>query len=97
MGFVEIKARHASWQMYGFNLLVQMAMERGSFVDEDRWTRALPLLYACIPFEKKEEIDETLKNETDDQWWKAGTEIFTKLIGNTATLGFGWAVHTFLL
>ena len=44
MGFVEIKARHASWQMYGFNLLVQMAMERGSFVDEDRWTRALPML-----------------------------------------------------
>ena len=84
------------WQVYGLNMLLQMILERNTFTEEDRWKRALTMQYASVPSDRKEEVDEALNQETDNVWWQAGTEVFTKIIGNTAKLGIGWAVHTFL-
>jgi hypothetical protein len=36
------------WQMYGFNMLLQMVLERNTFVEEDRWNRALMMLYVSL-------------------------------------------------
>ena len=85
------------WQMYGLNMLVFMLFERSAFVDQEHWKRALMMLYACIPYEKKEEIDSELKEENESVWMKIGTEIFGKVVGNTVTLGIGWAIHTFMV
>ena len=84
------------WLVYGINMLLQMLLERNTFTDDDRWKRTLTMQYASVPPEKKEEVDEVLNEENDNVWMKAGTDVFGKIVGNTATLGIGWAVHTFL-
>ena len=85
------------WQMYGLSTLVHMIYDRGGFAKEERWNRLVAMVYACVPADKKEQVDETLKEEKDSLWVNAGVEVFTKLVGNTVSLVFGWAVHTFLV
>lgn len=85
------------WQMFGFNILLQMLFERNGFAEDARWHRMVTMVYACVPADRKGEVDETLKEETENVWLNAGVEVFGKLIGSTVTLGLGWAVHTFLM
>jgi hypothetical protein len=84
------------WQMYGINMLFQMFLTPNTVQEDDRWNRALTMLYVCVPPEKVKETDEVLEEQNEKVWVKAGTFVFAKLVGNTIVLGIGWAVHTFL-
>jgi hypothetical protein len=88
------------WTMYGVNLIVTLLLDRGSGEEttEQRWKVAMMVLEACVPSEKREELNAELKNETSfGMWWTLGISIFGKLVGNTITLGLGWIISTVLV
>jgi hypothetical protein len=84
------------WEMFGFNMLLQMVLEKNSAIDDSRWKVMGVVVYACVPPERKEEVDQAVEEENQNIWLQAGSAVFGKLMGNTATLGIGWAVHTFM-
>jgi hypothetical protein len=85
------------WQMYGFNMLLQMVLARSDFVENDHWNRTATMLHACVKAERREDVDEELRGENESVWSKAGTDVFGKLVGNTVTLLIGFAIHVFLV
>ena len=85
------------WQMFGINLLVQMVRGRDTIVEQDHWERAANMLYACVPPDKQQAVDEKLKATTEDVWVKCAVDIFSRSVGNTVSLGVGWVVHTLFL
>jgi hypothetical protein len=82
--------------MYGIVLIVGMFQEKDTIKDDDRWERALTILYACVPGEKRPDIDESIKVQDEGKLGRSWAFIGEKLFGNTFTLGLGWAIHTFL-
>jgi hypothetical protein len=84
------------WQMFGLNLLLIVALEHDTSLEEYHWKRALTMLYISVPSDKKDGVDETLKEEDENIWFNIGTKIFEKLGRNTFTLVLGWSIHSFL-
>ena len=62
-----------------------------------RWERAFLLLYACLPPERKQEVDDQMAGDNELQWFAAGWTIFAHICGLTFALGIGWCIHAFLL
>src|ERR1035437_7130564 len=98
-----VPALHVSsigyWAMYGLVMLFGQIFDRsGDHVQEDATSkRVLILLDACVPDGRRADVQEALKQEANSMWVYLGTAVFGKVIGNTLTLGVGWAVRSLLL
>jgi hypothetical protein len=75
------------------NLLVQLVIERSTFEEDTRWTRAGLLMYAAVPPDKKEEVDDEIKSENDSAWFNAGFQVFGRILTNSSALVLGWVIH----
>jgi hypothetical protein len=54
------------------------------------------LIRACVPDEKREELDATLKEEDKGFAARAGLSAVGQAIGASIALGLGWTIHSFL-
>ena len=61
-----------------------------------KWSALMIAVQACVPEHRAEKVREETKQEADGIWTKIFSLAFGKLLGNTLTLTFAWAVHTFL-
>ncbi len=82
--------------MYGLHMLMVMVLQRNVYEENDRWKRALVMIYASVRPESKAQVDEELKEMNDSVYMDVGFLIAGMLLTNTLTLGIGWAIHTFL-
>ena len=82
------------WIMYGFVLII------GIFADDKqeeqhRFKVLATMIDHCVPSEKRELVDEQIKDFTHEAWLDAGLSVLVKLAGNTYALVIGWVVHLF--
>ena len=87
------------WAMFGLNILFGVIFGGNkSREDHFRWEGVLKMLDACVPEEKRVDVQEALKQEAETGIWiDAGSMVFGQVVGNTLTLGIGWAIHSFLV
>ena len=76
------------WLIFGINTL--FGLLRGEFSQEANNKITFMALDACIPDEKREEINNQLNGAVVEN-------IAIRAFSNTMALAIGWAVHTFLL
>jgi hypothetical protein len=88
--------RISYWPMFGFNMLLQTVLERDTFSKEERWGRMMTMIDACVPVDKKDQVDEKLKEE-HGALLTAGVEVFGTIVRNSLALLVGWADHAFLV
>jgi hypothetical protein len=84
------------WTMYGMFMLVHALMPNNAPVDEERFNRLGLILNACVPDEKRPELEAEVEMDERSAPIMIATVVGTKVAENTLTLGLGWAVHTFL-
>jgi len=84
------------WSMYGVVLIVGVFREKQELSGDVRWERTLKILDYCVPQEKRYQLDEWLKEQSEGVFGRAWTFVWEKVFGNTVTLGLGWVIHSFL-
>jgi hypothetical protein len=86
------------WQAYGIILLVGLLRDdSGTQHDErNRWAIAFEVLDACVPENRIAEVRAKIADQVDEFWASAGIAAFTRILGNTITLGFGWIVASLI-
>jgi hypothetical protein len=84
------------WVMYGLVLIIGMFAYDPNFEEKQQFKAIVTVLDACLPEEKRKEVNEQLDEQMSELWLEAGSTVFGKLVGNTFTLAVGWAVHIFL-
>jgi hypothetical protein len=82
--------------MYGLVLIIGMFAYDPNFEQKQQFKAIVTVLDACLPEEKREEVNEQLEEQSSEVWLQASSTIFGRLVGNTFTLAVGWAVHIFL-
>lgn len=83
------------WTMYGLMLLVRLVFEPPTFKEKEVFGRLEILIRACVPEEKRQELDETLKEEDKGFATRAGWSAVGQAIGASVALILGWAIHAF--
>jgi hypothetical protein len=56
----------------------------------------MTMIDACVPVDKKDQVDEKLKEE-HGALLTAGVEVFGTIVRNSLALLVGWADHAFLV
>jgi hypothetical protein len=84
------------WTVYGLLLLIRLIFEKPTLESDEKFKRLAILVEACVPQEKKAEVENALKTEDDDMWVKLGIVIFGEVAGSSIALGIGFAIHSFL-
>jgi hypothetical protein len=95
-----VSAFHASgisfWGMYGLVLLVGLLTERHEeVIDEPRWKTLFTILDIWCPEDKRQAVEEAMKEQGKSIWLDSGILIFGKVVENTLTLVLGWGIHAF--
>lgn len=84
------------WTTYGLVLLIRLFSERDDFKDLEISNRLAMMIEACVPEEKREELNEQLLAEDKALAGRLGGGVLGEAFGVSFTLALGWAVHTFL-
>lgn len=79
-------------EMVGLVWLIGILTNRPNNEDS-RWKVFYAVIDACIPDHKREMLNETLKEQTDNIWIDAASQVFGQFIGNTITLILGFGLH----
>jgi hypothetical protein len=84
------------WTMYGLMMLIRLVFEPPVFKEKEVFGRLEILIRACVPEEKRDQLDATLKEEEKGFAARAGWSAVGQAIGASIALGLGWAIHSFL-
>lgn len=85
------------WVMYGIVLIIGMFSYNPKLEEQQQFKALATGLDACVPDERRESVNEQIKEQTDQIWVDAGFHVFGKVVSNTISLALGWAVHAFLV
>jgi hypothetical protein len=80
------------WLMYGVLLLIGLVFPRSDLAQESRWERTFMVLHECIPEDRREAVNEKVK-ESAQVGLMVLSETFNTLIGNTVILMIGFVVY----
>jgi hypothetical protein len=82
------------WHMFGLTLMVQVLVQTDSFYTDKRWNLAILMLNACVPADRKAELDAQIEADNKNVWFEAGWDILAKrLVNGTSMLAIGWVIH----
>lgn len=84
------------WTMYGLLLLLRLVFQKPTFEIDEKFKRLTMIVSACVPDEKREELQEELKAEDDDLAAKLGGLVVGEVVATSLALGLGFVVHSFL-
>jgi hypothetical protein len=62
-----------------------------------RWVSRFLIVDACVPEDKRHDLNEVLMEMNEGIWWEVGGGILGHLIGYAFTLGLGFVVHTLFI
>ena len=85
------------WTIYGLLMLAHLIIDKPTFENDERLKRLAIIVSACVPDEKKEELEEALKADDDDATFKLGTFIFGQVVGSSVAVVLGFVIHLFLV
>lgn len=82
------------WVMYGLTMLVDLVRFQGNDSDADKKHEVVAvMLDACVPANRRDEVNEQLTTFSERMWYDAGWKVFGRLLTNVLTLGLGFVVH----
>lgn len=82
------------WVMYGLTLMISLFQSQGDdFQNEHRHKIVAVMLDACVPADRREEVNEELAGFGERVWFDAGWKILGKVTANTVALCLGFVIH----
>jgi hypothetical protein len=73
------------WTMYGLNMLVHLVFDKPTVESDEQFKRLTLMLDACIPDEKRTEMNETLRGENESMAARVGGLVFGQALANTVS------------
>ncbi len=79
--------------------VVQLFVDRGAEnpADNLRWESLFLVLDTAVPADKREDLNQELKDKNEGIWAQVGFHIFGQLVGYVVTLALGSVLHTFFV
>lgn len=84
------------WTIYGLLLGARLVFEKDeTFEKQEIFGRVGMMIEACVPEEKQADLNAQLLAEDEKMGTKILSMVTGQAIGNTITLGIGFAIHLF--
>jgi hypothetical protein len=86
------------WMMYGIQLIwdTLSARKLKDPLEQRKWDGLFIALEACLPNEKRAQVDEALEGTEKIVWLDLQRKVFGDTMGQTVVLALGCGVHAFL-
>jgi hypothetical protein len=81
------------WVMFGVNMLFGLLRSNSDIKEESRFKAMVTAIDACVPEEKRKEVDQRLEDLKGQVWIDASLSVFGQVMGDTLTLVIGFIVH----
>lgn len=90
-------ARISFWIMYGLVLVASLfrghGLEEKDMEDDRRWELLMTAVKACVPEDRREEVEAEQKYLSKGMWKVLGTLNVANVMANTGILGIAFVVH----